>query len=63
MAQRLTDTKFQVPHYYATVAVDMDALFDLRAQINTEFLDEADTKVSVNDLLIKAAALASKSVP
>lgn len=56
IARRMTDSKQQIPHFYVTASIAMDAALALRQQIN-ERLDEA-SKVSVNDLIVKAAALA-----
>ncbi|WP_026783016.1 pyruvate dehydrogenase complex dihydrolipoamide acetyltransferase [Pleomorphomonas koreensis] len=66
IARRLTESKQTVPHFYVTVDVEIDALLALRQQIN----DAAPAtdgkpayKVSVNDMVIKAYALALKAVP
>ncbi|SCM73603.1 Dihydrolipoyllysine-residue acetyltransferase component of pyruvate dehydrogenase complex [uncultured Pleomorphomonas sp.] len=66
IARRLTESKQTVPHFYVTVDVEIDALLALRKEIN----DAAPTadgkpayKVSVNDMVIKAYALALKAVP
>jgi pyruvate dehydrogenase E2 component (dihydrolipoamide acetyltransferase) len=66
IARRLTESKQTVPHFYVTIDVDIDALLALRKDIN----DAAPTadgkpayKVSVNDMVIKAYALALKAVP
>ncbi|MBU1253574.1 MAG: pyruvate dehydrogenase complex dihydrolipoamide acetyltransferase, partial [Alphaproteobacteria bacterium] len=62
IARRLTESKQQVPHYYLAVDVRLDALLDLRKQLNATL--EADgIKLSVNDLLIKALARALMRVP
>jgi pyruvate dehydrogenase E2 component (dihydrolipoamide acetyltransferase) len=61
IAQRLTQAKQTVPHFYLTVDCEIDALLALRRQLN----DKADGayKLSVNDLAIKAAAVALRRVP
>ncbi|TCD05197.1 pyruvate dehydrogenase complex dihydrolipoamide acetyltransferase [Erythrobacteraceae bacterium CFH 75059] len=62
IARRLTEAKQTIPHIYLTVDVRLDALLDLRAQLNASL--EADgVKLSVNDLLIKALARALARVP
>ncbi|MDG5751259.1 pyruvate dehydrogenase complex dihydrolipoamide acetyltransferase [Qipengyuania sp. XHP0211] len=62
IARRLTESKQQVPHYYLAVDVRLDAMLDLRKQLNAGL--EADgVKLSVNDLLIKALARALMRVP
>jgi pyruvate dehydrogenase E2 component (dihydrolipoamide acetyltransferase) len=60
IAQRLTESKQTVPHFYASVDCDIDALLALRKEINET--DEA-LNVSVNDFIIRAAALALGLVP
>ncbi len=61
IARRLTESKQQVPHFYLTIDVSMDRLMDLRAQLN-EAADGA-FRLSVNDFIIKAAAMALADVP
>ena len=60
IAQRLTQSKQTVPHFYATVDCEIDRLLDLRAELNA--LDET-MKLSVNDFVIKATALALMEIP
>jgi pyruvate dehydrogenase E2 component (dihydrolipoamide acetyltransferase) len=62
IAQRMTQSKTTVPHFYITVQVEMDAALKLREQIN-EALKPENLKVSVNDLVIRATALALKRFP
>jgi pyruvate dehydrogenase E2 component (dihydrolipoamide acetyltransferase) len=62
IARRLTESKQQVPHIYLTVDVRLDALLKLRAELNAS-LDSRGVKLSVNDMLIKALALALIQVP
>lgn len=67
IARRLTESKTQVPHFYVSVDVDMDALLELRAKINTSLAADIErgsrSKVSVNDLCVKALGLALRDVP
>ncbi|APR77573.1 Dihydrolipoamide acetyltransferase [Minicystis rosea] len=66
IARRLTESKQQVPHFYLTIDVDADALHHLREQINADLAaaqGEQATKVSFNDLIIKASAIALRRVP
>lgn len=58
-AKRTTDSKQQVPHFYVTVEVDVEAIGELRAM----FEREESGKVSVNDFVIKACALALRDMP
>jgi pyruvate dehydrogenase E2 component (dihydrolipoamide acetyltransferase) len=60
IARRLTESKQFAPHFYMTVDCEIDALLATRKQLNEKL---ADGKVSVNDLVIKAAAIALKQVP
>jgi len=61
IARRLTESKQQVPHFYMSVDCEIDALLALRKQLN-ERADGA-FKLSVNDLVVKAAAIALLKVP
>ncbi|MCL4505454.1 MAG: 2-oxo acid dehydrogenase subunit E2 [Chloroflexi bacterium] len=62
IAQRMTQSKTTVPHFYITVQVEMDAALKLREQIN-EALKPENLKVSVNDLIVRATALALRRFP
>ena len=61
IARRLTEAKQTIPHFYLTMDCELDALLALRKQLNER--DGADYKLSVNDFVIKASALALKKVP
>jgi pyruvate dehydrogenase E2 component (dihydrolipoamide acetyltransferase) len=61
IARRLTESKQTVPHFYLTVDCTLDALLALRKQLNER--PGAAYKLSVNDFVIKAAALALRKVP
>ncbi|MDF2494083.1 pyruvate dehydrogenase complex dihydrolipoamide acetyltransferase [Sphingomonas sp.] len=62
IARRLTESKQQVPHIYLTVDVRLDKLLKLRSELN-ESLSARGVKLSVNDLMIKALAVALIQVP
>ena len=62
IARRLTESKQQIPHIYLTVDVQLDKLLKLRAELN-DGLKGRGVKLSVNDMLIKALALALIEVP
>jgi pyruvate dehydrogenase E2 component (dihydrolipoamide acetyltransferase) len=62
IARRLTESKQQVPHFYLTARCNLDPLLKLRERINSD-LENRGIKISVNDLLIKALALALVAVP
>lgn len=61
IARRMVESKTQAPHFYITMDIDMAAAMALRAQINA-VLPEAE-KLSVNDLIVKAAAIALRQFP
>ena len=59
IAKRLSESIFTAPHFYLTIEVDMDNAITSRATINTI----PDTKISFNDMVIKACAMALKKHP
>jgi len=63
IARRLTEAKQTVPHFYLTVDCRIDALLDLRKQLNARGAETGDYKLSVNDFVIRAVALALRQVP
>jgi pyruvate dehydrogenase E2 component (dihydrolipoamide acetyltransferase) len=62
IARRLTDSFRDVPHFPLTIDLEIDALLAARAKING-LLEGQGVKVSVNDIIIKAVAVALKRVP
>ncbi len=62
IARRLTEAKQTIPHIYLTVDVQLDALLKLRGELNSG-LEKRGVKLSVNDMLIKALAVALIEVP
>jgi pyruvate dehydrogenase E2 component (dihydrolipoamide acetyltransferase) len=62
IARRLTESKQQVPHIYLTVDIRLDPLLAMREQLNKS-LAAREIKLSVNDMLIKALAVALMEVP
>ncbi|MCS6920707.1 MAG: pyruvate dehydrogenase complex dihydrolipoamide acetyltransferase [Elioraea sp.] len=65
IARRLSESKATIPHFYASVDVELDALLKLRAELNAKAPAEGPGafKLSVNDMIIKAAAIALRRVP
>ena len=61
IARRLTESKTQVPHFYVSVDIELDALLALRSKLNATAEDNS-FKLSVNDMMIKAVGLALKKV-
>lgn len=61
IGRRMKEAKQQVPHFYVTNEYDMAALLDLRKQVN--LLLPEDEKTSVNDYIVKAAALSLREFP
>lgn len=62
IAARLTEAKQTVPHFYLRRDIQLDALMAFRAQLNKQ-LEPRGVKLSVNDFIIKACALALQEVP
>ncbi len=62
IARRMVEAKQQVPHFYVTHEFRMDALLEARRRINRQ-LEGEGLKLSVNDFLVKAAALALREFP
>ncbi len=65
IARRLTEAKQTVPHYYLSIDCRIDALLKMREELNGRSDEKAGDsyKISVNDFIIKAAALALRKVP
>ncbi len=61
IARRLTDSARDVPHFNVQADIEIDALMALRKQLNSR--PDADYKISVNDFVVKATALALTRVP
>ena len=59
IAKRLSESKFTAPHYYLAIEIDMENAMASRAQIN----NLPDTKISFNDMVVKACAMALKKHP
>ncbi|MBN3319595.1 ODP2 dehydrogenase, partial [Atractosteus spatula] len=62
IAQRLMQSKQTIPHYYLSIDINMDQVLELRKELNEELKAE-NIKLSVNDFIIKASALACVKVP
>jgi len=60
--RRMAESKQAAPHFYVTAEIDMAAAVAFREQVNAQLTDEA-AKVSFNDLIVKAAALALREFP
>jgi pyruvate dehydrogenase E2 component (dihydrolipoamide acetyltransferase) len=63
IARRLAESARTVPHFYVTAAADAEALMRLRGDLNEQLLAAGRPKVSVNDLLVRASALALRQHP
>ena len=65
IARRLSEAKQTIPHFYVTADIEIDALMKLRAELNAKSPKDGPSafKLSVNDLVIKAAAAALRRVP
>jgi len=62
VARRLVESMQNAPHFYLTIQVDTDALLGLRAELNQRLAADG-TKLSVNDLLVKACAVTLRAHP
>jgi pyruvate dehydrogenase E2 component (dihydrolipoamide acetyltransferase) len=63
IARRMIEAKPGSPHFYLTIEVEMSRALELRAQLNEQVAAEWGGKVSVNDLVLRAAALAAARRP
>ncbi|MDQ6610285.1 MAG: pyruvate dehydrogenase complex dihydrolipoamide acetyltransferase [Bacteroidota bacterium] len=59
IAKRLTESKFGAPHFYLTMEINMDNAMTARAQMN----EVSDVKISFNDMIVKATAMALRKHP
>jgi pyruvate dehydrogenase E2 component (dihydrolipoamide acetyltransferase) len=59
IARRLAESKFSAPHFYLTMSIDMDAAVEARGRIN----EISKVKISFNDIVLKAVAVALKQHP
>ncbi|MFG0260480.1 MAG: dihydrolipoamide acetyltransferase family protein, partial [Phycisphaerales bacterium JB041] len=62
IAKRLVESKTTIPHYQVTVSVRLDSLMALRAELNEQLADQG-VKLSVNDFLVRACAVAMHQHP
>ena len=60
IAKRTTEAKQQIPHFYLTIESNVDKLVEIRKQINE---NNKKNKISINDLLVKALAIAQYNNP
>lgn len=63
IARRLAQSKYSAPHFYLTVDIDVERAVALRQELNELAEDQDRTKISFNDLITKACALALRSHP
>jgi pyruvate dehydrogenase E2 component (dihydrolipoamide acetyltransferase) len=63
IARRLAQSASEIPHFRVSMAVDVTALIAWRAQVNAQLAEVGATKISVNDLVVKAAAVALREYP
>jgi pyruvate dehydrogenase E2 component (dihydrolipoamide acetyltransferase) len=59
IARRLSESKFSAPHFYLTIPIDMGVAMQLRKELN----EQQETKISFNDLVIKAVAVSLRKHP
>ena len=63
IAKRLTQAKQEIPHFYLTMALPLDELLAMRRKANSALKDKKEAKLSVNDFIVRAAALALMEAP
>ncbi len=63
IAKRLSDSAHSIPHFYVTAVADAEPLVQLRGDVNARLLEAGRPKVSLNDFLIRAVALALHQHP
>ena len=62
IANRLTEAKQTIPHFYLRKSVNLDKLLIIRSEMNTGLIDQG-IKISVNDFIVKASSLALQDIP
>ena len=62
IANRLTEAKQTIPHFYLRKSVNLDKLLIIRSEMNAWLIDQ-DIKISVNDFIVKASSLALQDIP
>lgn len=63
ISRRLTQSSSTTPHFYVTAVADIDELLALRAELNAHTESSGRSKISINDLLVRAAAIALREHP
>ena len=63
IAQRMVESKTQIPHFYISAELDMAALLQLRAQANETLQSSGEGKLSINDFILKACVETLRLVP
>jgi pyruvate dehydrogenase E2 component (dihydrolipoamide acetyltransferase) len=63
IAQRMVESKTQIPHFYLSVELDMAALLQLRTQANESLQSTGEGKLSINDFILKACVEALRRAP
>ena len=63
IATKLTEVKQNAPHFYLSVEINVDKLLDMRNDINKDIEGDKASKISVNDLVVKAVSLSFRDMP
>ena len=63
IAERMVDSKTRIPHFYLQVEIDAEPLLELRGQVNSALEEWGGSRLSLNDLVLKAAATALTRAP
>lgn len=63
IAERMVESKTRIPHFYLQVEIDAEPLLELQGQVNSALEEWGGSKLSINDLVLKATAVALTRVP
>ena len=63
IAERMVESKTRIPHFYLQMEIDAEPLLELQGQVNSALEEWAGSKLSVNDLVLKATAMALTRLP
>jgi len=62
-ARRLTEAKQRIPHFYLQTKIQVDRLLQLRSEINAQASSDTEPRISINDCVVRAGAMAIAEIP